>query len=110
MRNKIYAIVEGEGDVNAVPLLVKRCLKQHEFQHTVFYGETFRCPSSAFFNKKDRLVRQLRRIADKSDCGGVLILYDLDDGCAVKLLKDWSSYLSKQESFPFSITFACPVP
>jgi hypothetical protein len=109
MRNRIYAIVEGEGEVKAVPVLVKRCLNQYGFQETIFFEKAYKCDNTAFFNHKDTLVKTLRRIADQSDCGGVLIFYDLDDGCAVTLLAEWFSYLSKQDPFPFSIAFACPV-
>jgi hypothetical protein len=101
----LVPIVEGPGDMAAVPLLVRRALQARErWDWTVGHAKkaggvnTFRNKAEAF----------LRYAAQEPDCGGILVLLDLDDGCAC----DEARALAEQaRSFllpvPVTIVLAC---
>jgi hypothetical protein len=75
----LIPIVEGAGDMEAVPLLLRRILTARErWDWTV--GQAKKAGGIGSFRK--RAEEFLRYAARESGCGGILILLDLDDGCA----------------------------
>lgn len=76
---KIIPIVEGDGDVQAVPLLLRRILHEH-FQR---YDWQIARPKKAhsLANLRNRLSSFIRYAEMEPDATHILILMDLDDGC-----------------------------
>ena len=74
----IVPIVEGDGDVEAVPLLLRRILQHHQwFDWSVAHPKRARSLSTL----KQKLESFIRYAEKERDCSGILILFDLDDGC-----------------------------
>lgn len=74
----IIPIVEGDGDVEAVPRLVERLLQDYQcWDWSV--GHPKRAGSIVAFSQN--LSRFLNYAQSEKDCGAILVLLDLDDGC-----------------------------
>ncbi len=72
----IQSIVEGHGEVQAVPILLRRLLAEAGV-YDVDVNPPIRKPGSTFFCEAD--LRAAVRVALKSkNCGGILILFDGD--------------------------------
>ena len=88
MNPRIFCIVEGYGDVRALPVLVRR-LAQEMQRFDVDVPPPIRCPKSKIVRKGDEiqteeLARVLRLATAKlggPSRGAVLILLDADDAC-----------------------------
>ncbi len=74
----IVPIVEGDGEIEAVPVLLRRILEQREWWHW-----SVRKPMRAggLGSLKKRFAQLLQYAATTEDCGGIMVLMDLDDGC-----------------------------
>lgn len=81
----IIPIVEGEGDVDAVPRLIDRTLAFLErWDWTV--GPPKKCGGVHALRAK--LPNFLWYAQSEPECGAILILVDLDDGCPFKVSQD----------------------
>ena len=76
---KIVPIVEGEGDIRAVPVLLRRVL--HESLQQYAWGVTSPKKAHGLPTLHRRLENYLRYAAIEKDAQAILILLDLDDGC-----------------------------
>lgn len=76
---KIVPVVEGHGEVKAVPALLRR-LQQEASCFTFEIGTAVRRNSSDL-NNRVKFQEGLRMAVNQTDCAAVLILFDLDDGC-----------------------------
>ena len=75
----IVPIVEGYGDVQAVPILLRRLRDREElFQFEV--GKPVRAPRSAL-GKEGILERHIQYALKQPGCEGVIVLIDADDDC-----------------------------
>jgi Domain of unknown function (DUF4276) len=83
-RPTIASVVEGDGEVRALPVLVRRIA--YEFQDwDIDVPTPFRIPRSRLV-KPDHLVTAVSVAAERvSGAGGVLVLLDADDDCPAKL-------------------------
>ena len=88
----VMTIVEGHGEVKALPLLIRRIA--HEAGHFDLNLPTpIRCPKSKVIRPRGELVeaeltRAIHLAANKLPCreeGAILILYDADEGCPAEL-------------------------
>lgn len=82
----IATIVEGDGEVSALPILLRRIAAEREPVVTVDILRPIRVRRDKFLNKKEEFRRQLLLAAAK--CGGdgwILILLDADDDCPAAL-------------------------
>jgi hypothetical protein len=86
MKPRIVCIVEGDGEVGAVRVVLRRLLAQHQ-RFEVEISEPIRVQRDRFLNKPDEQQRLLRLANAKADGGLVLILLDADDDCPVELAK-----------------------
>jgi hypothetical protein len=80
----VASVVEGDGDVRALPVPVRRIAHEHGV-YEVEVPFPFRLPRAKFLIPAEfaRAVElQARRIVDR---GGVVALLDADDDCAVEL-------------------------
>ena len=74
----LISLVEGEGDKKAVPTLLTKILTDLK-QWGWYVGETIAVGSLAKLKKN--LAKYLSHAIKKKNCGAILMLLDLDDGC-----------------------------
>nr|VFJ77764.1 MAG: protein of unknown function (DUF4276) [Candidatus Kentron sp. FW] len=83
---KIFTIVEGEGEVNAFPVLLRRLGEWLSPQCSVQVERPIRVPRDRFLKRKEEFRRFLWLAAAKSgDIGWIIILLDADDDCPARL-------------------------
>jgi hypothetical protein len=83
---QIASIVEGDGEVSALPVLLRRL--SSEWHSTVLVNplQPIRVRRDKFLNKEDEFRRQLLLAAAKSgEDGWILIVLDADDDCPASL-------------------------
>ncbi len=88
---KIQPIVEGQGEIAAVPLLLRRLC--HEAQAGMIEIAKPHRRRRSQLVKKDHLQTAVRVAALSQDCAGILILFDADDDCPGELapvLERWA--------------------
>jgi hypothetical protein len=115
MRDAIYAIVEGHGEAgnpalgiaSAAGIVVARLLAhRQEWQLHAARG-AFRLRSCGDFTRPGKLENALRYYASFDDCAAVLILFDLDDGCAAEIASDISKRVLALGALPYSVAVVC---
>jgi hypothetical protein len=75
---RLGAIVEGHGEVEAVPLLIRRIATDMELGTTIDIDPILRIPASSL-RREGELERQVERAARKmQSAGGILVLIDCD--------------------------------
>jgi len=92
MNPRIVCIVEGHGDVPALPVLIRRIAFEMQ-RFNIDVPPPIRCPKSKIVRKdqevaRDELARPMRLATAKlhgAARGGILILLDADDACPAKL-------------------------
>ena len=78
----IASIVEGDGEVSALPILLRRMAAELEPSVLVNPLQPIRVRRDRFLNKDEEFRRQLLLAAAKSgDQGWILIVLDADDDC-----------------------------
>lgn len=81
---KIYAVVEGQGEVDALPVLLRRLVHDHAHCYEVQVGEPIRRKQYEF-HREDTVRNAVRLAALQPDCGAVLVLFDGEDDCPALL-------------------------
>jgi len=76
---KIVPIVEGDGELEAVPILLRRILFEHIQNFDWQVSRPKKAHSLPVLRKK--LAEYIRYAQIEPECAGILILLDLDDGC-----------------------------
>lgn len=93
----VAAVVEGEGELQALPVLIRRLAYAHEI-YDVRVAESFLLPRPKFMIPEEfelAIEVQARRVDGP---GGVLALLDADDDCAGELVERIrSSYRGKHK-------------
>ncbi len=87
----IQPIVEGHGDISAVPILLRR-LQVVAGAYGIGIGTPVRRPSSDI-RDKERFQRGISLALRQPDCGAVLVLFDAEDDCPATLgprLLEWA--------------------
>ncbi|MHB1274089.1 MAG: DUF4276 family protein [Rhodanobacter sp.] len=85
----IASIVEGHGEVQALPILLRRLLEWKPSASAVNPLQPIRVHRDRFLKKDDEFRKQLLLAAAKSGDGGwILIVLDADDGCPATLGAD----------------------
>jgi hypothetical protein len=81
---KLYPIVEGHGEVTAVPVLLRRLLWNQAQCYGINVGIPIRRTQSQF--RREAEVHTAVRLAMlQPDCAAVLLLFDGEDDCPVEL-------------------------
>ena len=101
---RIVPIVEGDGDMDAVPLLLRMILQHHQwFDWSVAPPKKARGLSAL----KRKLGSFIRYAEKERDCSGILILLDLDDGCPRDEAFDLADRVRQLRSMtPIAVAFA----
>lgn len=86
----VVCIVEGDGEVAALPILLRRLATEWAPQAPASYPlPPIRVRRDRFLNREDEFRKQLLLAAAKSgDEGWILILLDADDDCPAQLGED----------------------
>ncbi len=100
----IVPIVEGDGDMKAVPLLLRMILQHHQwFDWSVAPPKKARGLSAL----KRKLGSFIRYAEKERDCSAILILLDLDDGCPRDEACDLADRVRQLRSTtPIAVAFA----
>lgn len=86
---KIVAIVEGDGEVAALPVLLRRLGEWKTPERYAEIPPPIRVRRDRFLNKEGEFRRHLLLAAEKcGEDGWILILFDSDDDCPAELAKD----------------------
>jgi len=80
---KVYPIVEGHGEVEAAPVLLRRLLAEAHCQH-VGVGRPIRRTQSQL-RSKPGIQAGVRLALLQPECVAVVILFDGEDDCPKKL-------------------------
>ena len=102
---KLWLWVEGPGDVRAAPVLVRRILSEwlKIYDWKLIHPIQVRS-LRAFERDKEKFVKYLRK---RKDVNAVLVLLDLDKGCAAELAPSLARELEKTNPpVPMAIVFA----
>ena len=88
----IVPVVEGDGDVAALPELLVRILQEKYNRYDVFVlqGKTAVVKTNGRQNLEKKLDKFLRHAQNKPNCGAILILVDADIDCPVTLAQQLS--------------------
>lgn len=79
---RISAIVEGHGEVRAVPILLRRLMTWRPVNEPVEILPPIRVPRDRFLNKPEEFHRYLQLARQKAGPDGwILVLLDADDDC-----------------------------
>jgi Domain of unknown function (DUF4276) len=85
----VVPIVEGDGEVQAVPVLLRRMAQWLTPESAVDFGRPIRVRRDRFLRKDEEFRRMLLLAAAKAgDAGWILVLLDADDDCPVDLARD----------------------
>lgn len=87
MTRTIVCIVEGDGEVRALPLLLRR-LAESAGVYDLNVAPPIRVRKDRFIRRDDEFSRQLQLAAAKARGGTVLVVLDADDDCPVALATD----------------------
>ena len=89
---KVVPIVEGHGDAEAVPVLLRRLVSAASAWEEVRIDQPIRCNRSQLV-KQDELRKRVRLARLRKDCAAILIIFDSDDDCPVELaaqVREWA--------------------
>ncbi len=87
MNRTIVCIVEGDGEVRALPVLLRR-LAQALGIHDLVIPAPIRVHRDQFLRRTEEFERKLLLAAAKAQGGTVLVVLDADDDCPVTLAQD----------------------
>jgi len=84
--SRIVPIVEGDGEVQAVPILLRRLTEWLSPDKWIDVATPIRVHRDRFLQRDDEFRRHLLHAANKSgEDGWLLILFDADDDCPAEL-------------------------
>lgn len=86
---KIVPIVEGPGEVEAVPALLWKLLAERE-RYDIQIGEPQNAHGCGNLTAPGGLEKFVKNAWTKRDCGAVLILMDAEEQCAMQLASEFS--------------------
>lgn len=93
---KIYPIVEGYGEVEAVPVLVRRLIAE-----ALCFGVQVGAPirrTQSQLRSQDGVHAAVKLAALQPECGAVLVLFDEEDGCPVtraNVVRGWALQVAR---------------
>ena len=101
----VQPIVEGQGDVDAVPILLRRLAEQAEAWH-VKIATPHRRPRNQL-SRKAEFQRAVRVARLTPDCGGILVLFDADDDCPRECASEFEAWAQEaSRGIPCAVVMA----
>ncbi|WP_140847812.1 DUF4276 family protein [Paracoccus sp. FO-3] len=102
----IFPIVEGHGEVDAVPLLVRRVLHEELLIFDCSIITPYRLPRSKIGKFDDDLLKavQFGGLKIAGGAGGVMIVADADDDCPAEMHGRFIEFCN-QNGFNFPVSF-----
>ena len=94
---KIQPVVEGHGEVDALPVLLRRLVTEAQ-AWGIEIGKPIRKPRSKLVREID-LKKAVKLALMQQDCGAVLILFDGDADCPAELgptVQDWATVEARE--------------
>jgi hypothetical protein len=102
---KIQPIIEGHGEDEAFPVLLRR-LQQAAGVYTFSFGRPIRKHRSQLV-KKETLQASVRLALKQDECGAVLVLFDADTDCPKTIISDLQTWASEAAgSVPCQVVLA----
>lgn len=102
---KIQTIVEGYGEVSAVPVLLRRLLVAAD-RMDVVVNRPIRQKQSQLLSK-DSLGKAIQLAMYKPGCSGILVLFEEEDGCPKELGPQLTGWIQeKAGNFPVALVLA----
>ena len=103
---KIFPIVEGPGEVEAVPALLSKLLAEMQ-RFDIHIGDAANAHGCYNLTKPEGLEKFVDNAYAKRDCGAVIIFMDADEQCPVQIAKDFSQRIEAIGiRFPIAIVIA----
>lgn len=90
----IQPIVEGYGEVYAIPIILRRFLNDAGM-HDISVGKPVRRHRSKLVQESE-IRRAVRLALLQSDCGGILIIFDSDDDCPRELAPQIEAWAKRE--------------
>lgn len=90
---KIVPIVEGDGEVTAVPVLFRKLLGEMQ-RYDIQVAPPKNAHGRANLQKAEGLERFVRYAWKERDCGAIVILLDAEGECPVEIARDFSRRIS----------------
>jgi Domain of unknown function (DUF4276) len=81
---QIASLVEGDGEVEALPVLIRRIVAEIDLAVTPIVPRPFRHPAGSV-QKMSGLERALDAVAERSPAHSIVVLLDCDDDCPREL-------------------------
>lgn len=86
---KIVPIVEGDGEVTAVPVLLRKILAR-DMRYDVQVARPKNANGRGNLTKEGGLERFIRYAWKERDCGAILVLLDAENECPVDIAREFS--------------------
>jgi len=103
---KVVPIVEGDGEVSAVPALLRKVLWQG-MRYDIQIARPKNANGRSNLTKAGGLERFVRYAWKEPDCGAILVLVDAESDCPLDIARDFSSrILAMGVLFPVVIVIA----
>lgn len=106
----VAPIVEGHGEVQALPILVQRVLQELRADASLRVNPAIRVKAASFFNDHNYFAKHLELAARKAKPhpqGSVLILLDCEDGCPAEVGPDLAAKAATlRGDVPIMVTLA----
>ncbi len=107
----IFPIVEGHGEVTAVPEIIRRISFEREYPISCSVLTPYRLPRGKITQFGDVLDNVIRfgeaKIRSADGIGGVLVIIDSDDDCPLSLYSRFVSFKNKR-TFLVPVSFVSP--
>lgn len=107
MRN-IVPVVEGPGDVEATPVLIRKILTDHIKCYDIAVSKPKRAGGRSALDRAGGIEKFIEYASITPNCGGILVLVDADDDCA----PEWAEGICvrcKQVGVDVPIVVVCAV-
>ena len=92
---KIVPIVEGDGEVEAVPILLRKLVAGMGRPEIGISRHPLNAHSCRNLTKPGGLERFVQNAALRPDCGAILVLMDADKGCPLRIAQDFVSRINR---------------
>ena len=104
MQQLIVPIIEGDGEIEAVPMLIRRVLLEQLQEHEIQVA----APKKLHRNAIDsNLPVILRYAANEEGCGAIIVMMDADKDCPQQLASKMSS-IASQQNIAMPVAMVCP--